>query len=421
MAHYFVALTLSLLLAAPATTLAQAAGEGPALSLERALSLAVERSRLVAAGTAQAQASREMQVAAGRLPDPVLKAGLENVPVNGPDQFSVGRDFMTQRSIGLMQEFVRADKRRARAARYEREAEVGQAQHDLAITQTRRGAATAWLERSYQESARQLLQAQATEAGLQIEAAEAAYRAGRGSQADVFAARSLLEQIHDRLSQTEQQIATATAQLSRWIGSEADRSLAERPLMDVAPFEQGELDSHVSHHPELALLAGQEAMAQADADLARASRRPDWSWELSYSQRGSSYSNMVSISVSVPLPWDRADRQDRELAARLAQLEQARAQREDAQRMHLADTRALWLQWQSARARLGHYETSLVPLAEQRITAALAAYRGSSGTLTGVLEARRSAIETKLDRLNLELEAARLWAELSTLLPPTAP
>jgi hypothetical protein len=44
-----------------------------------------------------------------------------------------------------------------------------------------------------------VLRAQRTEAGLQIDAADAAYRGGRGTQADVFAARSMVAQIDDRI------------------------------------------------------------------------------------------------------------------------------------------------------------------------------------------------------------------------------
>jgi outer membrane protein TolC len=399
--------------AAPAG--AQSAGAGPALSLDQALKLAVEGSRLVAASRAQAQASREMEVSAGQLPDPVLKAGLDNVPLSGPDQFSVGRDFMTQRSIGLMQEFAREDKRRARAARYEREAQVGEARRELTVAQVRRDVSSAWLERSYQESARSLLQAQAAEAELQVDAADSAYRAGRGSQADVFAARTQLEQIHDRASAAEQQIAAATAQLSRWIGAEADRPLAERPATDAAPPAGALVDDQLDRHPQLAVLAGQEAMAQADADLARANRRPDWSWELTYSQRGSSYSNMISLNVSVPVPWNRSHLQDRELAARLAQRDQAQAEREDARRALAAEAQAAWRQWSIQRARLARYDASLTPLAERRTEAALAAYRAAAAPLSTVLEARRGEIETKLDRLNVELEAARLWVQLNYL------
>jgi outer membrane protein TolC len=413
-----------------ASASAQVAETGAALSLEQAMQLAVERSQLVAANRAQALAAREMEVSAGRLPDPVLKAGIDNVPVNGPDRFSTARDFMTQRSIGVMQEFTREDKRQARSARFEREAEVGEAQRELTAAQVRRDAALAWLERSYRESARQLLDSEAREAALQIEAADSAYRAGRGSQSDVFAARTQLEQIRDRLGQTEQDIAAAAAQLSRWIGSEADRPLADRAAADselppeVPP--DGVFDGRLDGHPQLAVMAGQAAMAEADVALARANRRPDWSWELTYSQRGSSYSNMVSVNVSVPVPWNRSHLQDRELAARLAQRDQAGAEREDARRALAADARAIWQRWRIQGSRLARYDGTLIPLAEQRTAAALAAYRGAAGAggagtpLTAVLEARRGAIETKLERLNIDLESARLRIQLAYLVaaPP---
>lgn len=396
---------------------AQTAAGSSVLSLDQALKLAVDRSQLVAASQARTEASREMQVSAGQLPDPVFTAGINNVPINGPDQFSIARDFMTQRTIGVTQEFTRGDKRQARAARYERQALVGQAQRELMVAQVRRDAAIAWFERSYEESARSLLQDQAREAELQIEAADAAYRAGRGSQTDVFAARTQLEQIRDRVSQTDQQIAAATAQLSRWVGADAQRPLGERPPTDVIALQETVLGQEVDRHPQLAVLAGQEAVAQADADVAHANRWPDWSWQLMYGQRGASYSNMISLNVSVPVPWNRSHLEDRELSARLAQREEVREEREDARRELLAEAQAAWGQWKIDRLRLKRYDESLIPLAEQRTAVALAAYRGVAAPLTTVLEARRSEIETKLERLNVELSAARLWVQLDYLVP----
>lgn len=52
----------------------------PALTLERAVELAQQRSRQLTAQDAAASASREMAVAAGQLPDPTLKAGINNLP-----------------------------------------------------------------------------------------------------------------------------------------------------------------------------------------------------------------------------------------------------------------------------------------------------------------------------------------------------
>ena len=136
-----------------------------------------------------------------------------------------------------------------------------------------------------------------------------------------------------------------------------------------------------------------------------------------YSQRGPAYSNMVSINLSVPLQWDQKNRQDRELAARLARVDEARARREELQRAHEAEVRAMLQEWRSHAERLGRYDASLLALATQRSEAALASYRAGSGPLTAVLDARRGELEVRMERLRIEMDRARIWAQLNYLLP----
>jgi outer membrane protein TolC len=57
-------------------------------------------------------------------------------------------------------------------------------------------------------------------------------------------------------------------------------------------------------------------------------------------------------------------------------------------------------------------------LAAERTRAALAAYRGGSGTLIGVLDARRAEIDARIERLRVEMETAALWAQLEYLIAP---
>ena len=387
------------------------------LTLDEALRLAQARSRQLPAQDAAATAAREMAAAAGQRPDPVLKFGVDNLPVNGPDAGSLTRDFMTMRTIGVTQEFTREDKRRARAARYEREAETVHASRELTLANLQRDTAMAWLDRFYQERMRDLLLTQREETKLQVEAAEAAYRGGRGSQADVFAARSALAQLEDRIAQAERQVMTARTELARWVGEPATQPLGSAPGMDTTRLDATTLDTQLAHHPELAVMARQALMAQADVAIAQANRKPDWSVELMYSQRGPSYSNMVSVGISVPLQWDQKNRQDRELAAKLALVDQAQAELEEATREHTAQARQMLQEWQSNRERLARYENSLLPLAAQRTQAAVAAYRGNAGTLGAVLDARRGEIDTRVEQLRLEMDTARLWAQLNYLAP----
>src|SRR5262245_35306208 len=115
------------------------------LTLSEAQRLAVERSRELAARDSAISAAHEMAVAAGQLPDPTLKLGVDNLPITGPDQFSLTADFMTMLRIGVMQELTRAGKRALRAERSEREAERGLAEKMASVASIQRDTALAWL------------------------------------------------------------------------------------------------------------------------------------------------------------------------------------------------------------------------------------------------------------------------------------
>lgn len=387
------------------------------LSLPEVQRRAIERSRQLAAQDAAVVASREIAVAATQLPDPVLKLGVDNLPANGPDRFSLTRDFMTMRRIGLMQELTRGKKRELRGQKFEREADKSAAEKDAALAAIQRDSALAWLERYYAEAMAGVLAEQTAQVRTEIIAAEGAYRGGRASQADVFAAHTTLAALEERASEYASRIRVAKANLARWIGEGADAPLAAPPAMDAVRLATGALEAHLAGHPEIAVLAQQEQIAATEARIAQAARTPDWTVELAYQQRGPEFSNMVSLGVSVPLPWDRANRQDREIASKLAMAEQARAQREEMLRAHVGEVRAMLEEWQNKRERLGRYERDLTPLARERTRAALAGYQGGKASIGDLLMARRNESDVRMQAVQLEMEAARLWAKLSFLLP----
>ena len=387
------------------------------LTLGEAQRRAVERSRQLAAQDAAVAASREMAVAAGQFPDPTLKLGLDNLPINGPDQFSVTRDFMTMRRIGVMQEFTREEKRQLRGQRFEREAEKSLAEKAATIAAIQRDTALAWLDRYYAEATAAVIAEQAKEVKLEIVAAEGAYRGGRGNQADVFAAHSALAGLEDRASELNRRINTAKTGLARWMGDGAAAPLAGRPSIDSIRLDTSALETQLAHHPQIAIFSKQEEIASTEAKLAQANKKSDWSLEVAYQQRGPSFSNMVSIGVSIPLQWDQKNRQDRELASKLAMAEQAKAQREEALRAHIGEVRAMVTEWQNGRERLVRYERELVPLAKERTQAALTAYVGGKSNLTDLLLARRNEIDVRMQTVQLEMETARLWAQLNFLFP----
>jgi outer membrane protein TolC len=392
------------------------AAESP-LTITEAQRLAVERSRLISAQNAAVTASREMALAAGQLPDPVLKLGIDNLPIDGPDQFSLTRDFMTMRRIGVMQEFTRSEKRQLRTQRFERQAEKSLAEKTVTVAAIQRDTALAWLDRYYAEATAAVIAEQASEVKLEIVAAESAYRAGRGSQADVFAAHSTLAALDDRASEFNRRISTAKTVLARWVGEGAEATLEGKPAFDSVRLDTGALDADLAHHPQITVLRKQEEIASTEARIAQADKKADWSVEVMYSQRGSSFSNMVSVGVSIPLQWDQRNRQDRELASKLAMADQAKGEREEALRAHIGEVRAMVAEWENGRERLTRYERQLIPLAKERTKASFAAYRGGKTSLTDLLLARRNEIDMRIQALQLEMETARLWAQLNFLFP----
>lgn len=395
------------------------------LTIERAVTLAAARSRALVSQAESARAARESAIAAGQRPDPIGRVAIENLPVDGSAAWSLSRDFMTMRSIGINQELTRSATLDARRGRFERAAEVAEASGDLQLAELASAAARAWLQRHFRQRLVDLLAERRTEAALQVEAADAGYRGATGRQADAFAARAAVAALDERIIAAQSQLETARIALARWIGSAEAASLGDPPMISSSRIatlvaRQPAVDHPALDHPALPVLERRIAAARADAELARAERNPDWRIGLSYSQRGSAFSNMASINLSLPLQWDRANRQDRKLVAALATVDAREAERDEAARQYDAQTRS-WLQgWRSGLERISRYDGQLLPLASERGTAALVDYRAGTGSLDAALAARRGELDLRIQRLELEADTADLWARLEYLMPPEA-
>jgi outer membrane protein TolC len=387
-----------------------------ALTLAEAQRIAAQNSPLLAAQRSAVTAAEETAAAARELPDPKLRLGIDNLPLDGEDRYSLTRDFMTMRRIGVMQDFVRGSKRELKGRRAEHEYARERATLGSAQAALRRDVAATWVERYFSGRMAAVVGEQIAETELQLSALQAGQRAGRTQPPELLAVQASRQSLIDRRADYEKQSARAAAMLARWLGPAAARPPAAPPG-PFAPAVRHDLADHVRSHPHLQSLDSQIAVADSDTALARAAAQPDWSMELAYAQRGPRFSNMLSFQVSIDLPLFQASRQDRGIAAKMAQAEQARALREDTLRQHLAEAEAAWIEWSAATGRLKRFDESLLPLARERVQLALAAYRGGQGTLAAVLEARRAELDLRLQQLQLAAEQGRAYAQLLYFLP----
>lgn len=399
--------------------LALAAAPAPAqeLSLDAAVHEGLAQSPRLAAQRHMLSSTAEQEGRAGELPDPKLRLGIENLPVTGADRFRYDRDFMTMRQIGFVQEFPNSVKRAARNQRAGRARELEEARLAAQGRQLEQEIAAAWLEVHYAEAARNALERLARQFQLQLDAVAAGIARGRQTAAEGFTLRQAFELANDRVIEQDRLVARARIALATWIGEEAQRPLAAAPDMARFSLPRDELVARLAEQPQLRVFDRREHLARAEVELARSEKRPDWMVEVGYGVRRPNFDNMLTVMVGFDLPWQAGRRQDRDIASRLAEVEQARAMREDSRRMLEAEVRGWLADHDTAQRRIERFEAVLLPLARERRSAALAAYQGARGELGSVLEAERAVSETELALVQALDDRAKAWANLNFLYP----
>lgn len=389
------------------------------LTLDEALRLALQASPSIKAADASVEARRQAAATAGQLPDPVLKAGLDNLPVTGKDKFSTTADFMTMRRIGVEQEWVSADKRSARKERAQRAVEMEEGDSLANVAKVREEAAKAWINVLFAQRSLALFTSIEKEMADDLGAVQAAHRGAKASAADVLQAQMIRTQAQDAVRKAEQDLKSARIALTRWtfvpVESVAD---SMPPLASHVPgLPAADLEKY---HPMVLTARRAENLAEADLAVAVLERKPNWTFEAGFSQRGGQYSNMVSVGVSIPLPIHRAQKQDRDIAEKSALKTKAQLQYEDALREMQTEIETLSTTLTSLNDRAAQLHAQLLPPASEQVQLATAAYRSGAGSLTAVFNARRILAERQLQVTDLEKEAALTWARLELHVLPHA-
>jgi outer membrane protein, heavy metal efflux system len=399
--------------AAASVMLATCAGSSFAqgLSLADAIAMVSRETPTLVARAEQLEASRQAAKPAGALPDPKLLLGIDNLPVDGPDQYSFSRDFMTMQRIGVMQEFPSRAKRDARVAGAQGRIAVAEAQTRLSRLDAIRQTVMAWIARSTAERQLALMDSLTAENRLFEGAVRARLSSGKGMATDAIAARleaALIEERRDDLRTRREQ---AIAALRQWIGSGA----AELPLTGDTPDWpiDGEVLRHgLLHHPEFALFDAQARALEAAVAEAQAARRPDWSMEIAYQRRGPQFSNMVSLQVNVDLPVFVGSRQEPQIAARRAERRALDADREVEVREHSQMLESGMAEYHRLRSAVDRQRDLFMPIAGEKVMLAMADWRSGKVSVMDVITARRERIDAGLKLIALEGEQLQAAASL---------
>ncbi len=397
-----------------AFSIAASAADVPALSLDEALALAVDKAPMIEARDAGLAAASEEVARAAALPDPMLTFGVQNLPIAGADAFSLNDDRMTMRRIGVTQSLPSRAKREAR-----RESALAlQSQADASkiasVLEVKRATAMAWVALWSAGRERSGLEELREQSRLAFAAAKARLNGGEGSASDALAARAVQLELDNRIDDVDAGVEQARVGLSRWIRSDANREPATPPDFSVLPQTQSELLDHLDQQAPLLVWDARENAADAALTMANAEKRPDWSIGAGFAKRGADASNVVWLEVGIGLPVFTANRQDRGVNARRSDLQTIRAEREDARRAQTESVQQLFAQWSAQSRKAARFKESILPLSHDRSATALAAFSGGA-SLDSWLNAQRDEINARIDYARLLGEWGRSWAELAFL------
>lgn len=382
--------------------LASAAHAAP-MTYDAALKLADQSAPSLQAKALDVKAVRFAATAAGRLPDPKLRVGLDNFPVSGPPAGRFGPESMTMATVGVQQDMPSGAKRQA--ARDRAAADIGAAEAGQVVEarNVRLGTALAWIDLYYAERRLKALDEVAFALRPLRDTVTAQLAAGSIRPAQTVEPEQLLAALDDRRADLVAAVGKARAELARWTGDDQPEVAGDAPSLDV---EAGPLRAGLDRHPSLLAYDAMGRQADADVAAAKADKRPDWGWELAYQHRDPRWGDMVSVGATISLPLFAGKRQDPVIASKADIASRVRIEREAARRTLVAQLDGDLADHAMHHDRL-HRVGVLVPLAERKAELERASYAAGTAGLTDVLQAALGLAEARVDALDREADVAR--------------
>ena len=374
------------------------------LTLGDALRLAESQAPEVKAREAGVGAAESAAIAADRLPDPKLDLAIKDFPATGPDAGRFNRDDFTLQVIGISQDFINPAKRRARAQRAGADIKVAEAEQAVAAQDVRLATALAWIDLFYAK--KRLKELELLDDGLDDlqSTVTARLASGAARPAQALEPEQLRAEVADRRSALSAEIARFQAQLIRFTGDPAADTAGAPPPLAV---DGDALRDGLSALPRLRAYDARTIAADAETGLARAAKRPDWTVNAAYGRREPNYGDLVTVGVTIDLPFFTAKRQDPKIAARASEATRARLDREAAEREIAAALSADLAMHRMHDEQLANARTRLVPLAKKRAQLDLESFGAGRLDLGTALLSTLTLAEAEVDALGREAEVAR--------------
>jgi len=391
------------------------ANNASALNLKQAERLAIQSDPSIESFKATSRSFVDESVADNTLPDPKLRLGAVNVPV---DSFDLQQEQMTQLKVGIVQVFPRGDvlSIKQKQSQYLSKSELAMASD--AEFKILRDVRESYLNLYYEVSAYQIIRETRKLFSELVKITESNYAAGRVNQQDVILAGLELARLDDRSTKIQAREEGYRAMLAQWIGDVAWNSISMEFPQLPALQENVDLNQVIVQHP---LIRAQSAKVNASkqmTEMAKQEYKPGWSLLVDYGFRsgnnpdGSERADFATAMVALDIPLFTANRQDKTVSSNQQKISAARYAKDD----QLRKLKQLYEKNQHLWQRLGErqelYKNSLLKAAKNNSMASLKAYQSGVSEFNTLMRAQITELDVRLEDLRVRIDRAAAQARL---------
>jgi len=393
---------------------------GAAPALGSLIGEALQNNPELRAAAKETEAAGQRVRPAGALDDPMLEAGVLNLP---NQSWSFNREDMTMKMLGLSQKLPFPGKRALREQVAAKDAES--VSYGLRETGNRivRDVKLAYFDLALAGETIRQLQSNRLVLEQFLKVAEGRYAVGQATQAEVLKAQTQLSRMSEELLRMERERPVMEAELLRLLGRRGNAApiAAELPQMGDTAFSLEALqEAALRERPQLLGLQSVIDRSTKALELARKEAQPDFDVRFSYGQRdkdldGMRREDMVSLTVAMNLPVWRKDKIEPRIAEAQAMRDQALEVQQAQQNEVLAKLRQQVAIAEQSRKSVRLYEVAILPQARLGVEASLSGYKVNRVDPLMLLDSQMTLFNYEISRAKELVNFNKALAEIELL------
>ena len=280
------------------------------------------------------------------------------------------------------------------------------------------------------------------------EVAKASYAAALGTtrQQDVIRADLEIIQLEDRLVSQKQLLESATAQLSEWFqpydsetqgysfksnfqsqfqfqsfsltDSLPSIELVSPEAADTSSYAREKMAQILVTHPAVKAVEQKRKVFEKNTELAKQQYKPQWGVNASYGYRddmpsGQNRADFFSVGVTFDVPLFTKNRQDKEVAAAIAESQAVKTERLLLTKQMLSALETEIKQLARLRERQTLYKQGILQQTNEQAEAALTAYTNDDGDFSEVVRARIAVLNAQISALRIDVDALKTVSRIN--------